>query len=95
MWLVPAGLITLSLVPMVAGAVRVTELARGAQVTAANERFFEMPVPVVVHIISASLYLVVGAFQFVPRSASPASGTGSRGGHWYRWDSPPRCRACG
>ena len=66
-WLVPAGLITLSLVPMVAGAVRVTELARGAQVTAANERFVEMPVPVVVHIISASLYLVVGAFQFVPR----------------------------
>ena len=66
-WLVPAGLITLSLVPMVAGAVRMTELARGAQVTAENERFFEMPVPVVVHIISASLYLVVGTFQFVPR----------------------------
>ena len=65
-WLVPAGLITLSLVPMVAGAARITELARGAQVTAENERFFEMPVPVVVHIISASLYLVFGAFQFVP-----------------------------
>ncbi len=74
-WLVPAGLITLSLVPMVAGAVRMTELARGAQVTAENERFVEMPVPVVVHIISASLYLVVGAFQFLP---------GLRRMHWHR-----------
>ncbi len=65
-WLIPAGLIALSLVPMVAGALRLTELARGGQVTAENERFFEMPVPVVVHIISASLYLMVGAFQFLP-----------------------------
>ena len=74
-WLVPAGLIALSLVPMVAGAVRITELARGAQVTAENQRFFEMPVPVVVHIISASLFLVFGAFQFVP---------GLRRRRWHR-----------
>jgi hypothetical protein len=65
-WLVPACLIALSLVPMIAGTVRITELARGGEVTADNERFFDMPIPVVVHIIAATLYLGVGAFQFVP-----------------------------
>ncbi|HEX6342518.1 DUF2306 domain-containing protein [Umezawaea sp.] len=64
--LVPASLILLSLVPSVAGAVRVTELARGAEVTSANERFVAMPLPVVLHIVGATLFCVLGAFQFAP-----------------------------
>src|SRR5256886_1737782 len=65
-WLVPTGLIMLSFVPVAAGAVRVAQLAGGADITPGNARFFAAPVPVVVHIVSASLYCVLGAFQFVP-----------------------------
>jgi uncharacterized membrane protein YozB (DUF420 family) len=64
--LVPAGLIALSIVPMAAGAARLTQLAGGATVTAENARFFAMPAPVVLHIIGASLYCVLGALQFSP-----------------------------
>jgi hypothetical protein len=65
-WLVPAALIVLSLIPVAAGGVRVAELTGGAEVTSENARFFAMPVPVLLHILGASLYCVVGAFQFVP-----------------------------
>ncbi|MGP3964272.1 DUF2306 domain-containing protein [Nonomuraea sp. 3N208] len=63
-WLLPAGLIALSFVPVLAGAVRLTELTGGADVTPANARFVAMPMPVVLHIVAASLYSVLGAFQF-------------------------------
>jgi uncharacterized membrane protein len=65
-WIVTAGLLLLSAVPIIAGASRITQLAGGAEVTADNARFFASPIPVVVHIISASLYAVLGAFQFAP-----------------------------
>lgn len=64
-WLVPAGLILLSLVPVLAGALRLTELA-GGQVRPDNARFFDSPVPVLIHIPTVTVYLVLGAFQFVP-----------------------------
>jgi uncharacterized membrane protein len=63
-WLVPASLILLSLVPAIFGGVRLTELARGAEITAANARFFAAPLPVVLHILAVIPYSVVGAFQF-------------------------------
>ncbi|GAA1364185.1 DUF2306 domain-containing protein [Catellatospora chokoriensis] len=62
--LVPYGLIALSFVPVVAGAFRVTELASGAPVDDANARFFAQPLPVVLHIIGATVYCLLGAFQF-------------------------------
>lgn len=65
-WLVPVGLIMLSAVPVIAGAARVTELTAGAAVTPDNARFFASPVPVLVHIVGASLYCLLGAFQFAP-----------------------------
>ena len=65
-WLIPTGLILLSLVPVVAGAARVSELSSGPAVTAENARFVTAPVPVVVHIISATIYCLLGAFQFLP-----------------------------
>jgi uncharacterized membrane protein len=61
---VTAGLLALSAVPVLAGGFRLTELASGAEVTPANERFFAVPLPVVVHIIGASLFCLLGAFQF-------------------------------
>lgn len=66
-WLVSAGLVLLSATPVAAGMARVTELASGAEVTPDNARFFDQPVPVVLHILGAATYLMVGAFQFSPR----------------------------
>ncbi len=65
-WLAPTGLILLSLVPVVAGAMRLTELTAGAAVTPDNARFFDSPVPVVVHIVASIVFLVLGALQFSP-----------------------------
>jgi uncharacterized membrane protein len=65
-WLVPVGLLLLSAVPMIAGGMRLTQLAGGAPITADNARFFASPIPVVLHIPSAVLFCTLGAFQFVP-----------------------------
>jgi uncharacterized membrane protein len=53
-------------VPIVAGAFRLTELTSGAAVTPENARFFDSPVPVVVHIVASSTFLLLGALQFAP-----------------------------
>jgi uncharacterized membrane protein len=65
-WLIPTGLIALALIPVVAGVVRLTLLAAGGPLTAENARFFGAPVPVVLHIISVTIYSLLGAFQFAP-----------------------------
>ncbi len=65
-WLIPAGLIALAFIPVVAGTARLVMLAGGAAVTPENARFIAAPIPVVLHIISVTIYCVVGAFQFAP-----------------------------
>jgi uncharacterized membrane protein len=63
---VPTGLIMLSFVPVLASAIRIAELAGAADVSSGDGRFFAAPIPIVVHVISGSLFSVVGAFQFAP-----------------------------
>ena len=65
-WLPPVGLIVLSLIPVIAGAARLTELMSGPEITANNARFVASPIPVTVHIVSVTVFSLVGAFQFVP-----------------------------
>jgi uncharacterized membrane protein len=65
-WLIPAGLIALSFIPTVAGALRIVQLGGGAEITPGNARFFAAPLPVVLHIVSSVIYCVFGAFQFAP-----------------------------
>ena len=65
-WLVAAGLILLSVIPVIGGALRLTELSGGAAITPDNARFFAAPVPIVAHIVGATVYSLLGAFQFVP-----------------------------
>ncbi len=65
-WLIPAGLIALAFIPVAAGTARLVMLADGAPVTPENARFFAAPIPVVLHIVSVSIFCVVGAFQFSP-----------------------------
>ena len=65
-WLHSALLILLTLVPAIAGTMRLVELASGAAVTDANARFFAAPLPVVVHILTVIPYGILGALQFAP-----------------------------
>src|ERR1700682_4454214 len=65
-WLPPVGLIALSLIPVLAGAVRLNELMGSPEITANNARFVASPIPVMVHIVSVTLYSLLGALQFVP-----------------------------
>lgn len=62
-WTVPAGLVVLSLVPAVAGSVRLAELGTSAEITPANARFFAHPVATSLHIVSSLVYALLGAFQ--------------------------------
>jgi uncharacterized membrane protein len=77
-WLIPAGLILLSAIPIIAGASRVVELTGGAEITADNARFLASPLPVLFHIICATFYSLAGAFQFTRgfRHAKP---------RWHRY----------
>ena len=65
-WLIPASLVLLSLVPAVAGTARLAELAGDGPMTASNARFFDQPIPVLLHILAVVPYSIVGAFQFAP-----------------------------
>jgi len=76
-WLVPAGLLALGIVPAIAGALRLAELGSGAAITPENARFFAAPAPVVIHIVSAVLFSVLGAFQF-------SAGLRRSRPHWHR-----------
>jgi uncharacterized membrane protein len=76
-WLV-LGLILLSAIPLAGGAFRLNQLASGAEITPDNARFFASPLPVVLHIVGAIVYALLGAFQFVSR-------LWQRGVGWHRW----------
>lgn len=72
---VPVALIALSLVPMLGGAARLSSLS--APATAESARFVEAPAPIVLHIIGAAVYCLVGAFQF-------SAGFRRRWPRWHR-----------
>jgi hypothetical protein len=65
-WLIPTSLITLSVIPVLASAVRPWEIVSNAQITTENARFLEMPLPILLHIIGFVPYCILGAFQFSP-----------------------------
>jgi uncharacterized membrane protein len=66
-WPIPAALLLLSAIPLTAGALRLVELAGGPELIPADDRFAGFPGALVVHIIGATVYALVGAFQLVPR----------------------------
>lgn len=77
-WIIPTALIILSLIPALAGTARLVELNSDADITQANARFFNSPVPVTVHIVGAILYSILGAFQFAPTLRRKKT-------HWHRF----------
>ena len=66
-WLVPPALIVLSLIPLVSGTLRLVEVAGGPALMPDNPRVSASPLPVVVHVLAAAVYALVGAFQFPAR----------------------------
>jgi uncharacterized membrane protein len=67
-------ILLLMAIPLLAGGYRLATLIVGADITPENVRFFTSPIPVVLHIVGAAVYIVLGAFQFVPsiRRRNPA-----------------------
>jgi uncharacterized membrane protein len=60
----PAALAALGAVPVVAGSLRLVELAGGAETMPADSRYAASPLPVVIHIVSATVFAILGALQF-------------------------------
>jgi hypothetical protein len=58
-WQVPLALIVLSLIPVVAGSLRLVEIAGGPQLLPTNPRIDASPAPVVVHVLGAALNVAV------------------------------------
>lgn len=65
-WWVPAGLVALGTVPVIAGSLRLVELSGGAEAMPSDARYTASPLPVVFHIVSATAFAILGAFQFAP-----------------------------
>src|SRR4051794_11801414 len=76
-WRLPAGLLLLSAPPLAFGVFHLTQLATGAAITPETARLFASPVPVVLHIVNAAVFAILGAFQF-------ASGFRRRRPGWHR-----------
>src|SRR6185437_11429665 len=66
-WPVPVALLGLSAIPVTAGALRLIQLAGGPALIPADHRFAGFPLPLVVHIVGATTYALVGILQFLPR----------------------------
>jgi uncharacterized membrane protein len=61
---VPFALVALVGVPAVTGSARLVEVFGGPLLMPANPRLTAAPAPVIIHIVCALLYAVLGAFQF-------------------------------
>lgn len=66
-WHVPVALVILSLIPVVSGSLRLIEVAGGPQLMPSNPRIDASPAPLVIHVLGAALYAILGAFQFSAR----------------------------
>lgn len=60
----PPALVLLSIGPLIAGTLRLIELTGGPQLLPENPRVSASPEPLVLHVGGASLYALLGAFQF-------------------------------
>ncbi|WP_457187100.1 DUF2306 domain-containing protein [Nocardioides sp. P5_E3] len=65
-WALPAALFALCFVPVASGSLRLVQLAGGPEIMPADDRFLGWPVALVVHIVGAAVFALVGAFQLVP-----------------------------
>ncbi len=74
-WIVLGVIFVYSFIPVFGGLIRVLELAGGPQIAPENLRASFTPTPIILHILSSSLFCVLGACQFLPslRRQRPAA----------------------
>ncbi len=65
-WIILLGLLLLSFVPCIGGISRLVALGSGAGLLPENPRIQSAPILVILHILSAVPYCILGAFQFLP-----------------------------
>lgn len=65
-WAVLGALVIYSFIPVVGGLIRLLELAGGPAIAPENLRALAAPVPVILHILSSTLFCTLGAIQFLP-----------------------------
>ncbi|MXY33881.1 MAG: DUF2306 domain-containing protein, partial [Boseongicola sp. SB0664_bin_43] len=72
-WAFVALIFVYSFVPSIFGLTRVVELSGGPAIAPPNPRAMSAPTPIVIHILSSSLFCLLGALQFLPslRHAHP------------------------
>ncbi len=63
-WRVPVALIGLVAIPMIGGSLRLLEVLGGPHLLPVNPRIAASPAPLIVHVVGAGLFALVGAFQF-------------------------------
>lgn len=74
---VPLVLLVISAIPLAAGIARLVGLAGNPEISTENARFVAAPFAVIVHILNASLFSILGALQF-------SSGLRQRSPQWHR-----------
>lgn len=65
-WVVLGVIFVYSFIPVVGGLIRVLELSGGPQIAPRNTRALGTPTPIILHILSSSLFCILGAVQFLP-----------------------------
>jgi hypothetical protein len=78
----PALLLALSAVPTLGAVVRLISVSGHAAVTPENARFLCAPASVVIHVLCATLYCLLGAFQFTPAFRLRCPGAHRRAGRF-------------
>ncbi|MEO9904140.1 DUF2306 domain-containing protein [Nisaea sp.] len=73
-WALLLIILVYSFIPAVGGLFRIFEFAGGPAIAPGNPRALASPAPIILHILSSSLFLLLGAVQFLPgiRRHSPA-----------------------
>lgn len=66
-WRVPTALIALTVIPVIAGFLRLLEITGGPVLLPTNPRINASPAPVILHIVAVTLFALLGAFQFSAR----------------------------
>ena len=62
----PLGLLVVGFVPIAAGSVRLGQLSGGASVTTTTADYLTSATPLILHIVSSIVFLILGALQFTP-----------------------------
>jgi uncharacterized membrane protein len=66
-WPLVTLLLVLSAIPVMSGTLRLIEVAGGPAVMPANHRYGAFPLPLVLHIMGAIVFVLAGILQFLPR----------------------------